>query len=151
MPGAALGVLVRSSTRRALAAATCLTLASLTAGCIASTDTRSELHASEGSGGIVMQIVLTSGDLSQADAWWEEDAPQTALDLDRSQPVYHGLVLKNDVVVAEEPLSGSASNAVFTWTSSSSGTVAEPGDEFEVIVTDEDGATVATYELVIRP
>lgn len=143
---------VRSSTRTRFAAAAAFTVLALAAGCIASTDSRAELDASEGSGDLVIHLVLQQGQLSEGDAWWEENAPETPLTLDGTADAYEGLVLKNDVRIDEIPLQGSSSYAVLTWYSSKTGTIAEPGDTFEVIVMDtEEDATVATYELIIRP
>ncbi len=139
---------MQSSTRSGLVL--CLLVVALT-GCIASTGSEAELHVSDGSGDIVVHVLLEGGELSSADAWWSEDAPELDVSLSDQADRYEALVFKNDIRVnGPQSLVGSTSQAVFTWDSGTSQTIAEPGDRFEVIIVDvTDDRVVASYALTI--
>lgn len=141
---------MRSSTRRVAVLA--VALAALLAGCIASTGTEAELSASEGSGDLLLFLSVEEGSLTRADVWWAEDAPEMDVDTDDPMSGLKAIVLKNDVVVAEELLYRTEDRAQLVWNSASSGTTAEAGDTFEVLIVDTaDGNTVASYGLEIAP
>lgn len=142
---------VRSSTRRGLATLLAVAVLAATSGCLADDGTAQSLQASEGTGDLVVFLALQEGQLTRADAWWAEDAP--SVDVALTDPVerLEVLVLKNDVVVAREPMFGTPQDASVAWRSAESGTTAQAGDAFELLVVDTDtGDTIASYRLAIE-
>jgi hypothetical protein len=144
--------MVRSSTRRALALGLALAVLAATGGCIGgSADTTAQLDASEGSGDLVVFLTVEEGQLTRADAWWAEDAPELDVNVDGTGTGLEALVLKNDVVVTRAPLVGSGERAVLAWRSADAGTTAQVGDTFEILVVDTaSDDTVAAYQLAIE-
>lgn len=119
-------------------------------GCIASTGSQAQLSASEGSGDLVVYLVLEEGEMVTSQAWWADQAPEVSVNVQDTASPYEAIILKNDVVVTREPLLGSAERAALTWTSSQAGTVAQTGDTFEVFVVNATtGSTAASFGLEI--
>lgn len=139
---------MRSSNVRPILAA--LAAALLTAGCIASSGHAVELEANDGSGDLVIHLVLEETRLTRAQASWSDDGPIPTT----SGPVAYGMeaiVMKNGVVLEQAPLYGSTDRAELVWEASRVDSVAQPGDEFQVsVVNATSGAGLASFTVGIE-
>lgn len=144
---------VRSSNlQRRTLATLALAVAILLPGCIASDGSAVQLSASEGSGSFVVHLSMQDGVLAQADAWWAEDAPELQVELGGTIAGWQAVVLKNDVVVTEQPLRSTPDGAAFVWRSGDAGVVAQAGDTFEILVVNGTAERALTsWSIEIEP
>lgn len=145
--------LVRSTRRwRAVALVAPLLAVLLVTGCLASQSTSEDLSVSNGSDGdFVIYLVVEDGSLARSQAWWLEEAPELDIDVQSGLPAWEAIVLKNDVVLDRVPVMGDEDRAFVLWRSTDAGTRGAPGDQFEVLVVDnESSRTIASYQLQIQ-
>ncbi len=126
--------------------------ASLLAGCVATESTTRELSVSDGSGPFLIYLVVQDGELTRSEAWWADQAPDLEVGIEEPVPGWEAIILKNDAAIQRVTLMGDAEKAFLLWNSEEAGTVASPGDSFEVLVVDETaGETRASFALSIEP
>lgn len=126
-------------------------LALLTAGCLASSAPEARLSASEGDGGVLVYLVLEEGELVRSQAWWDNQAPELEVNVERTLPGWEALILKNDVTVDRASVLGTQDQAYVVWRSTMADISAQPGDTFEILVVDHgQDRTAASYSLSIE-
>ncbi|MGH2671272.1 MAG: hypothetical protein ACRDH5_19540, partial [bacterium] len=95
-----------------------LALLAGTAGCLAPDPPATELRVTDHQGQFVVLLELVDGRLSEASAWWVDDAPELDLQVGLSVPGWHVLVLKDDVVIDRAGVLGTPERAFVVWKSS---------------------------------
>lgn len=101
---------------------------------------------------MLVYLALEDGELVRSQAWWDDQAPELGVNVERTVPDWEALVLKNDVTVDRVSVLGTQDRAYVVWRSADAGVSVQPGDTFEILVVDHPGdRTAASYSLAIDP